>query len=114
MEKIIVDVRLYGPLARYGGEAAGRSFANLHPELTAGNRMKDLLRHLSLPAGKRGITFINGDLSAMPGLQPDLDHPPGARRPGSFFPFKQHVAFSVPGRRRPCSRSGPGHVQGKG
>ena len=38
MERIIVDVWLYGPLARYGGEAAGRSFANLRPELPACSR----------------------------------------------------------------------------
>jgi hypothetical protein len=36
--------------------------------------MRDLLAHLSLPTQERGITFINGDLSAMPDLQPDLDH----------------------------------------
>ncbi|MGC9357746.1 MAG: MoaD/ThiS family protein, partial [Anaerolineae bacterium] len=29
---------------------------------------------LEMPTEERGITFINGDLSAMPGLQPDLDH----------------------------------------
>ncbi len=29
---------------------------------------------LALPTEERGITFINGNLSAMPGLQPDLDH----------------------------------------
>jgi len=27
-----------------------------------------------MPTEKRGITFINGRLSAMPGLQPDLGH----------------------------------------
>ena len=74
MEMIAVDVWLYGPLARYGGEAAGRSHANLQSELPAGGRMRDLLENLGLPTEERGITFINGDLSAMPGLQPDLDH----------------------------------------
>ena len=28
-----------------------------------------------MPTEERGITFINGKLSAMPGLQPDLDLP---------------------------------------
>ncbi len=74
METITVDVWLYGPLARYGGEAASKSHANLQPELPAGNRIRDLLEHLGLPTEERGITFINGNLSAMPGLQPDLDH----------------------------------------
>ncbi len=74
METITVDVWLYGPLARYGGAAAGKSHANLRPELPAGSRIRDLLAHLALPTEERGITFINGNLSAMPGLQPDLDH----------------------------------------
>jgi hypothetical protein len=71
---IIVDLWLYGPLARYGGEAARRAHANLKLELPAGSRMRDLLEYLELPTQERGITFINGDLSAMPSLQPDLDH----------------------------------------
>ena len=74
MDTITVDLWLYGPLARYGGEAARRAHANLKLELPAGSRMRDLLAHLSLPTEERGITFINGDLSAMPNLQPDLDH----------------------------------------
>ncbi|GAB4534193.1 MAG: hypothetical protein Kow0063_17060 [Anaerolineae bacterium] len=73
-ETITVEVWLYGPLARYGGDAARKSYASLHLELPAGSRMQDLLNHLKLPSEERGITFINGDLSAMPGLQPDLDH----------------------------------------
>jgi hypothetical protein len=36
--------------------------------------MADLLAHLRMPTEERGITFINGRLSAMPGLQPDLGH----------------------------------------
>jgi hypothetical protein len=75
METISLDVWLYGPLARYGGEAAGKSHANRLVKLPAGSRMRDLLEHLALPTQERGITFINGDLSAMPDLQPDLDHP---------------------------------------
>jgi sulfur carrier protein ThiS len=68
-----IDVRLYGPLARYGG-----SDRNIHAkvmiELEPGQTLADLLAALGLPTEERGITFINGDLSAMPGLQPDLDH----------------------------------------
>jgi hypothetical protein len=74
MENITVDVWLYGKLARYGGEAAKRSHANLHVELPVGSRIRDLLGDLRMPTEERGVTFINGDLSAMPGLQPDLDH----------------------------------------
>ena len=36
--------------------------------------MADLLARLKMPTEERGITFINGRLSAMPGLQPDLGH----------------------------------------
>ena len=74
MPEIAVDVWLYGHLARYGNEAEQGSFANLQirfPERTA---MGDLLAHLGMPTEERGITFINGRLSAMPGLQPDLGH----------------------------------------
>ena len=74
MKMISLDVWLYGPLARYGGEADRGSYANLKPELSAGSVLRDLLAHLDLPTEERGITFINGRLSAMPGLQPDLEH----------------------------------------
>jgi hypothetical protein len=74
VETICIDLWLYGPLARYGGDAARRAHANLKLELPAGSRMRDLLAHLALPTEERGITFIKGDLSAMPSLQPDLDH----------------------------------------
>lgn len=36
--------------------------------------MAALLKYLGMPTQERGITFINGKLSAMPGLQPDLVH----------------------------------------
>jgi hypothetical protein len=74
METITVEVWLYGPLAHYGGKTAGKSHARLQLDLPAGSRMRDLLQCLALPTEERGITFINGNLSAMPGLQPDIDH----------------------------------------
>lgn len=74
MTAIRVDVWLYGPLARYVGEAAGKYHGNLLVQLPHGSRIRDLLKRLSLPTAERGLTFINGNLSAMPGLQPDLDH----------------------------------------
>ena len=75
MADILVDVWLYGGLARYGGEANKGSFANPKVTLAEGSTMRDLLDFLCMPTEERGITFINGDLSAMPGMQPDLDHP---------------------------------------
>lgn len=74
MADITVDVWLYGTLARYGGEADQGSFANLQVHLADGSTMADLLARLGMRTEERGITFINGQLSAMPGLQPDLGH----------------------------------------
>lgn len=74
MAEIHVDVWLYGRLARYAGEGAGSGYANVKLALPAGSTMRQLLDHFGIPAEERGITFINGQLSAMPGLQPDLDH----------------------------------------
>lgn len=74
MSDICLDVWLYGNLAQYGGQANKGSFANPKVTLPEGSKMHDLLAYLQMPAEERGITFINGDLSAMPGMQPDLDH----------------------------------------
>jgi len=71
---IALDVWLYGALACYGGGTEQGSFANIQMRLPEGSTMADLLAHLRMPTEERGITFINGRLSAMPGLQPDLGH----------------------------------------
>ncbi|NLE77867.1 MAG: MoaD/ThiS family protein [Chloroflexi bacterium] len=69
-----IEVWLYGPLAHYGDGPSGDGYAQLHPELPPGATMRSLLEHLSLPTTEKGITFINGQLSDMPGLLADLDH----------------------------------------
>lgn len=74
MSDILVDVWLYGSLSKYGGEAKKISHANPKVSLPEGSTMRDLLEYLHMPTEERGITFINGDLSAMPNMQPDLDH----------------------------------------
>jgi hypothetical protein len=74
MAGITADVWLYGNLACYGGKAAKGSFANVKMRLPDGSTMADLLARLGMRTDERGITFINGQLSAMPGLQPDLGH----------------------------------------
>jgi sulfur carrier protein ThiS len=71
---ITVDVWLYGTLACYGGQAGEGSFANVKMHLPEGSTMADLLARLGMRTEERGITFINGQLSAMPSLQPDLGH----------------------------------------
>ncbi len=70
---ILIDVWLYGPLASYGG-SKDNIFANRQMALPPGGALRDLLAKLALPTEERGITFINGNLSAMPGIQPDMDH----------------------------------------
>ncbi len=74
MSTVTLDVWLYGALARYGAEASEGSFANLALRLPAGSTVADLLARLGLPSEERGISFINGNLSALPGVQPDLGH----------------------------------------
>lgn len=74
MPDITIDTWLYGNLAAHGGTANQGSFANLQLVLAAGSTIQTLLDRLEMDTLERGITFINGDLSAMPGLQPDLGH----------------------------------------
>jgi hypothetical protein len=94
MPDITVDIWLYGELKYYGGEAKQGSFANLQMRLLEGSTVADLLSNLRMPTVERGITFINGKLSAMPGLQPDLDHilcdgdRIGLFDPKSMWPFQ--------------------------
>lgn len=68
-----IEVWLYGPLARYV-EEDNNIAAQRHVALPEGSTMQALLDTIGMPGEARGITFINGDLSAMPGLQSDLDH----------------------------------------
>lgn len=70
---MLVEVWLYGELSRYGGESAQKGFALLKLELQEGMNMAGLLEALKMPTEERGITFVNGNLSALPGLQPDLE-----------------------------------------
>lgn len=75
MAGIQIDTWLYGKeLAIYGGEGRQGSFANVRINLPEGSSMADLLAYLCMPTEKRGITFINGELSAMVGIQADLGH----------------------------------------
>jgi hypothetical protein len=113
---IILEVWLYGPLARYGGATDRGSFALLEPRLPDGSRMRDLLDFLSLPSEERGITFVNGVLTAMPGVQPDLDHEfKDGDRVGIFhlksmwpFQYRDRVALG-PGLARRLARDAKHH-----
>jgi len=68
-----IEVWLYGVLSQYASEKAEKGFASVQQELPIGATVSDLLTVLTVPTEERGITFINGNLSALPGLQPDLD-----------------------------------------
>jgi len=68
-----VEVWLYGPIARYAGEQSQGSYAELHLEMPAGSTMQNLLDQLGLPPEEKGITFVNGDLAALLGLDADRD-----------------------------------------
>jgi sulfur carrier protein ThiS len=71
METINVEVWLYGPMAQYAGEESQGSYAQVHMALPQGSTMGDLLEKLGLPPEEKGITFVNGRLAALPGLDVD-------------------------------------------
>ena len=73
MKTIKVETWLYGPIARYAGEQSQGSYAQLDLEMPAGSTMRDLLARLGLPQEEKGITFVNGKLAALPGLDTDHD-----------------------------------------
>ena len=72
-DTVRVEVWLYGPIARYAGEASKGSHAQLFLDLPAGSTMQDLLDQQALPTEEKGITFINGNLAALPGLDTDKE-----------------------------------------
>jgi hypothetical protein len=75
-----IEVWLYGPVRRYASgvseemiveRTVGRAHAELHLKLPEGSSVQDLLDCLGLPDEEKGITFINGKLAAMPGVDAD-------------------------------------------
>ena len=118
---ISVEVWLYGPLARYGGAPDASSYALVRPSLPEGSCVRDLLARLGMPTEERGITFINGALSAMPGLQPDLDRPLRNGDRVAFFHLKsmwpaqyRHGAAMTPELMRAAQAEGLFHEPAAG
>lgn len=72
-EKAPVEVLLYGQLASYGGKQKQYGHSHLYLDLPTGSTVKDLMAFLQMPSEARGVTIINSQLSAMPGLQADLE-----------------------------------------
>ena len=70
---IDLEVWLYGALSRYASGGKQQAYAQLRLTLPEGTRMRDLVEHLGLPREKKGITFVNGQLTDLPGLAADLE-----------------------------------------
>jgi len=79
-DSIVVEVWLYGPIRRYAegvtddvvvNHEVGTAHAQLLLALPAGTTVQDLMDRLELPAEEKGITFINGRLAALPGVDAD-------------------------------------------
>ncbi len=70
---ISLEVWLYGPLARYAPVPGKGSYSQFVLSLSDGATVADLMRELGIPSDEKGITFVNGDLTDMPGLSADLD-----------------------------------------
>jgi hypothetical protein len=70
-----VEVWLYGPLSRFAGDQARPGYGCLNLDLVEGASMRELLSEIGFPLAEKGITFVNGELTDMPGLAADLDRP---------------------------------------
>ena len=71
MSTIDVEVWLYGPVAKYAGEQSQGSHAQLHLKMPEGSTVGTLVEQLGIPPEEKGITFVNGKLAALPGLDAD-------------------------------------------
>jgi hypothetical protein len=92
LSEITLELHLYGELARYRpSETPGCS--SLMITLPEKSTLRALLANLKIPTEKRGITFVNGNLSALPGLQPDLDHELHDKDRVAFFDLKSMWPF---------------------
>jgi len=92
LSEITVELHLYGALSRYvNSDIPG--CANLQLALPDKTTIINLLTRLKIPTEERGITFINGNLSALPGLQPDLEHELHDKDRVAFFDLKSMWPF---------------------
>ena len=108
-----VEIWLYGPIRRYAEEVEGAiildremglAHAKLSLDLPGGSTVQDLMDHLSLPSEEKGITFINGKLAAMPGVEADRDvelhegDRVGISHRRSMWPFQYRFGASLEDR----------------
>lgn len=98
---IELEIWLYGPLSKYAGEENRGSYAQLRWKMPRGAKVRDILERLGIPSEERGITFINGQLTNMPGMSADLDREvhDGDRiaffSPKSMWPFQYRFGAGV-------------------
>ena len=69
---MIVNVSLYGSLARFGG---GRYVAQVNVELPPGSGKFELLDYFGIPEKERGYLFINAVLCEVPGMSSGVNEP---------------------------------------
>ena len=79
-DSILVEIWLYGPVRQYASNVSedmvvhrdiGTAHAQLRLALPPEATIQDLLDQLRLPGEEKGITFINGKLAALPGVDAD-------------------------------------------
>jgi hypothetical protein len=92
LRDIAVELHLYGALASYA-DSDIPGCAILEIGLPENSTLGHLLSKLKIPTEERGITFINGNLSALPGLQPDLDYKLHDQDRVAFFDLKSMWPF---------------------
>jgi hypothetical protein len=90
---IEIDLFLYGELAGYAPARESFGCANTKVTLKEQGTVRELLVDLNLPTEKRGVTFINGKLSAMPGVQPDLEYALADHDRVAFFDLRSMWPF---------------------
>jgi hypothetical protein len=92
LNQIKLEIHLYGALAFYA-KSDIPGCASLSINLPEQSTIKDLLVNLKIPTEERGITFVNGVLSALPGLQPDLEYVLHDKDRVAFFDLKSMWPF---------------------
>lgn len=103
-----IEVWLYGVLSQYASEKAEKGFASVNMVLPDSATVSDVLSTINMPTAERGITFINGNLSALPGLQPDLDQQLNEGDRISFFDHRSMWPFQY--RHGAAMSSGLNHI----
>jgi putative ubiquitin-RnfH superfamily antitoxin RatB of RatAB toxin-antitoxin module len=73
-DMIRLEIWLYGPLAAYGGDKTQRANAMVDLEMPDGTMVGTVVDRLGIPLDEKGITFVNGQLADMPGVNASRDY----------------------------------------